>query len=284
MKIDETAIGRRITDEENKAIQLSILKYFSDFCEKNHLRYFLGDGTLLGAIRHNGYIPWDDDIDVRMPRPDYERLIMVFNDQKSNYKLINPRDKISRHFYVKIIDTRTIKIERRVKYHGEYLGVDIDVFPIDGAPDDICEFEKMSAQLRSYNKAFAYKKKGFIMSVLGRGKDVLSRRYPARFIPFKSCNDILDITDNIIHRYPYDGSNYRCAVGIMDHFRFPAILCEDAIEHQFEDGLFKIPSCYDELLRIQYGDYMELPPVSEQEPHHFYKIYWRNNLCNGDQL
>lgn len=67
--------GRLLTDEENKKVQLDILKYVDGYCAEHGLRYFLGDGTLLGAIRHHGYIPWDDDIDIRMPRPDYNKLM-----------------------------------------------------------------------------------------------------------------------------------------------------------------------------------------------------------------
>lgn len=124
------------------------------------LRYYLGDGTLIGAVRHHGYIPWDDDIDIRMPRPDYDELIRLFNESSkdSRYRLIEPRSKLAQHSFVKIIDSDTIKIEPYLDYKNGYLGVDIDVFPFDGCPSDEQEFTKWATTIRSYDKAFLYKK------------------------------------------------------------------------------------------------------------------------------
>ena len=130
---------RLMSLEEHKKVQVDILVSFAKFCEENNLRYFMAYGTLLGAIRHKGFIPWDDDIDVWMPREDYNILIETFKS-KNNYQLIDPRGKMARHPYVKIIDINTIKIEKLVDYREGNLGVDIDVFPLDGQPDNEREF------------------------------------------------------------------------------------------------------------------------------------------------
>ena len=275
-KVTES-IGKPISLEEHKKIQFDILKFFSSFCEANGLRYFLADGTLLGAVRHKGFIPWDDDIDVRMPRPDYDKLIDIFVDDSGRFQLINPRSENAYHFTVKIIDTNTIKIERRMNYRNGFLGVDIDVFPIDGAPDREDEFNKWQYDIRSYNKAYMYKKKGILLSALGRGKDLLEKRQPAMFVPFMSCASIMDITDSLYKQYPYDTSPYRCAVGIVDHFRFPSDSCDSFIMMEFEGEKFRAPIGYDCILKTQYGEYMKLPPANQQISHHRNNVFWKRN-------
>jgi lipopolysaccharide cholinephosphotransferase len=125
---------RTITQDELKSIQLDLLQKTADFCEANGIRYFLCGGTLLGAIRHKGYIPWDDDIDIVMPRPDYERFCKTFNQPDSVYKvkslLTHPDYACA---FAKVYDNRTMLKE--LHYKGVHFGVYIDVLPVDGVKD-----------------------------------------------------------------------------------------------------------------------------------------------------
>ena len=98
---------RPISVEEHKKIMLEILLYFDKFCKEHNLRYYLADGSLIGCIRHQGFIPWDDDIDLEMPRPDWLKLKELFVDQ-GPYVLCTPFDKDSRFHFSKIYDSRTI--------------------------------------------------------------------------------------------------------------------------------------------------------------------------------
>ena len=275
----EGQIGAPIESEEQKQIQLEILKYVASFCENNNLRYFLADGTLIGAVRHHGYIPWDDDIDIRMPRPDYERMCEIFNSQDNEciYRLIRPIDDEAQHYFVKIYDTRTIKVEPFLKYVKSYIGIDIDVFPIDGAPSNQDEYDKYQKTIRGYNKAYILKKKTLLRRIMTIGKDLAKKRFKAKFCPFTSCNTLAKTAENICKKYKYDESEYVCHLGIGDRFRFPRS-CYDKFEMaQFEDSQFRIPCGYDTILTAHYGDYMTLPPVEKQITHHVNKVFWKNN-------
>ena len=121
--------------EELKCIQLDLLQKTAEFCENNGIRYFLCGGTLIGAIRHHGYIPWDDDIDISMPRPDYDKFIKIFNKPENYYQVIDMSNNSKYGFpFAKVHDTRTLVNE--LQYSRDSFGVYIDIFPIDGVGED----------------------------------------------------------------------------------------------------------------------------------------------------
>lgn len=275
---NKNIFGQLLTVEENKKAQLDILSYVDAFCSKMGLRYYLGDGTLIGAVRHHGYIPWDDDIDIRMPRPDYDELIRIFNDgsKDSRYRLIEPKSKLAQNSFVKIIDSDTIKIEPYLDYKNGYLGVDIDVFPFDGCPSDEQEFTEWATTIRSYDKAFLYKKRIWYRAILSRAKDFFCKRLHAKWLPFVSSDEILTTIENSFQEYPFDKSEYICGVNVVDCFRVPADAIKAYMLVPFEDRTFRIPVGYDAILTAQYGNYMQLPPIEEQVTHHTNKVYWKN--------
>ena len=131
----KTKAMKIITSEELKAIQLDLLQKTADFCKENGIRYYLCGGTLLGAIRHKGYIPWDDDIDISMPRPDYDRFISMFNKPENDYQVIDMSNNKKYGLpFAKVHDTRTFVDE--LQYTKDQFGVYIDIFPIDGVGED----------------------------------------------------------------------------------------------------------------------------------------------------
>ena len=130
---------RKIDEDELKSIELDILKDVANFCDENGLRYYLCGGTLLGAIRHKGFIPWDDDIDIIMPRPDYIKFAELYNKRDSPYRTDSLlTDKNWTSAFAEVQDTRTIKIYSDFSLPQER-GVSIDLFPIDGAPENEAE-------------------------------------------------------------------------------------------------------------------------------------------------
>ncbi len=125
--------GKEITLEEMKGIELNILKQIHELCISQGFRYFLIGGTLLGAVRHKGFIPWDDDIDIGMPRSDYERFIEYCSSNEVPFKLVcNKTDPNYGYLFAKAVDRNTVLIEENANKDGAELGIYVDIFPIDG--------------------------------------------------------------------------------------------------------------------------------------------------------
>lgn len=134
---------KEVTFEESKRIQLDVLLYFDDYCKRNGLHYSLGEGTLIGAVRHKGFIPWDDDIDVLMLRADYDKFV---NTYKGKYRLISPRTEKHWLFcHSRLADERTI-VEWNSPYEICNHGLWIGVFPIDNYPDNLNEWQEVKSK------------------------------------------------------------------------------------------------------------------------------------------
>lgn len=268
---------RLIDFEENKNIQIELLTAFDEYCREKNLIYFLGYGSLIGAVRHNGFIPWDDDIDILMPRKDYEILITSFNNSINvpHIKLVSPFEERAKHPIVKIIDTRTIKIEEGVKYKSdkEYLGIDLDIFPIDGQPNDELEFVKWRKKLVKCYKAYSL----MIMDFLKLGKKFKIEKIWVTILYRNKKNALLKA--NLLHqKYSYDTSEY---VGVCESMyvddgdRVKKECYDVAIDHLFENKMYKIPVGYDSILRNIYGNYMKLPSLDKQQRHHRNNVFWK---------
>ena len=260
---------REVTLEEMRTIQLDILDKIHDYCEKNNLRYSLSGGTLLGAVRHQGYIPWDDDIDIMMPRPDYEKFFANFNGA---YKDLTAQyyknDKALFYFFGKVYNNKTSMIEDGNSKTGVY----IDVFPIDGMPDTINDVNKychemldVREELKKTTKFYKFKK--------GRG---LRIKYYIKLLLYPSRKKTIAKLDSIISKYKYDMSKH---VGVaMGQYGIKEWLTADIFADYtylpFEHKLRKCIAGYDKYLSSLYGKYMELPPVEERKRHHLIKAYW----------
>jgi len=138
---------KKISQLTQKQILLQILIYVDSICKQNSIEYSLCGGSLLGAIRHHGFIPWDDDVDILLSRPNYEKLIDVLKKKKDKYKLLLDTDKGSYYAYTKLFDSRTI-LKTKYKFDQKVgLGIFIDIFPIDGLPDSLEERKDFQQEL-----------------------------------------------------------------------------------------------------------------------------------------
>lgn len=262
--------------EELKALQMDVLTAIDKFCTENGITYSLAGGTLLGAIRHKGYIPWDDDIDIYLYRDDYNKLISTFPElYEGRYKIASlERDKGWVRPYANAYDDRTIVIESSTE--KEHIGVNIDLFPIDNVPDDEQEWKKYDIPRRRIQKFHALR---FVKLKKGRGffknATVLITRWLTFFI---SKRKVAEYLDKVAQKHNNYETNYvfSNAQGILVKRRFLKKVFDNIVDLPFENRVFKGFADYDEYLRNAYGDYMKLPPVEKRVTHHGFKAYWKN--------
>lgn len=265
----------KLSLSEIKQCEFDILLNFDLICKEHRLKYYLAGGTLLGAIRHKGFIPWDDDIDICMPRKDYLRFIEIFKNCCNNEHL-SIKSNILNNFdapFAKIVDNRTIVDN---KYSDENINKHlwIDILPVDGLPDDIEIVKKI------YNQCDFYRKLLMLQDAkLGEGTTAI-KKYCKYVLKPLAClygkGKCIERIEELAAQYPYDECNY---VGIItwglygSGERMPKEGFEKSIEVEFEGHKFPAFSCWDSYLTGLYGDYMQLPPVEKRKTHDI-EVYW----------
>ena len=271
-------MNKEITSEEVKAIQLNLLQTVHDFCLKHKINYSLAYGTLLGAVRHGGYIPWDDDIDIAMLRDDYELFAQMFNKENRAYHFYDCRNDKDVHIgFGKVADTRTLVVEGAATKN---LGVAIDIFPIDDLGDTYEEAKRFldSFKVWKYLRIMKSRDVSAVRTNWKKPLFVLAKLlflwYPLHKIPQKMLKRVLD------NRMP--NSKY---VGLIlgSGFSEKAIversMWKDLQQIGFENGTFLAIRDFDKYLRREYGNYMEFPPEEERVPQHdFYGVYRIENV------
>ena len=255
-------------------VDLDIVKEVVAICNKHGFTYYMLGGTMLGAIRHKGFIPWDDDIDLGIPRKDYDRFLEVAPKELSAHlRMVNYHTDPEYHYYItRILDTETKVEEERIGNENRYTNASIDIFPVDGTPNNKM-LRKIYFFRVLYHRALmslCYKDSIDRKRPRGTAEKVLlwvMERLPVEKIttPYKQKEKI----DKLLRKQKVEGAKF---IGnIMGAYRtkeiVPAEFYGKGKMYPFEDMELRGMGMADEYLKWTYGDYMQLPPEDKRKTH-----------------
>lgn len=271
---------REITPKEQKKLMLGILEHIDTICRKNDIKYSLIGGSLIGAIRHRGYIPWDDDIDIVLTEKNYRKLVEILDKEVGRYQTFKYGRECKEIGFRKLIDTKTHVIEDGFVYNPSY-GIYVDIFSYFPLSNDKKTRKKQFDRLKFLLKLVVfYRRKG------GTHDDNLIRKIMAPikmvFSRLIGCKRINRMYENMCGEKKSDEkSKYIvCAFPCYD-FDKEVQLREYTggyVDVKFENLNVMVFKNYDKILRTTFGDYMQLPPESERIPKHCLKAWWREGF------
>ena len=270
-------MGIKMENKNNiKSLQLiclEILKEIDRVCEKHNILYWLDSGSMLGAVRHNGFIPWDDDLDIKMYRDDYEKFLAVAPQELKKQYFLQTHQTDSEYplFFAKVRKNNTFIDEKRYRRLKIHKGIYVDIFPVDKLGSNIKVAKKHCRKLRVFyffylllerkvdtnttDKYYLFFKIiRFFFIPLSFFKERFRKIFEKGLIKYNSTTD---------SRFIGSVSVLQSGKSIYEKEWFSGFF-----KHQFEDMEANIPIGYDEFLKSQYGDYMKLPPKEKQIPEH----------------
>lgn len=274
---------RHLTLQELQQFSLDILKDVAGFCEKNNIRYSLGYGTMLGAVRHKGFIPWDDDVDIMMPREDYEKFRTIYKSKL--YSFIDSRNTPDCYIaFGRVCDTKKTLASSCIPWVKKDVGVWIDIFPVDRVPDDKDTFDriydsllllmKLNVGIRRVHTISSSRlsvRKRLKIWVLKRTHPRLIKRNPADIV--KDMNTLISL---VSPAESHHWSQLCCPDSGTNEF-FDDDEISEYVKMPFEDSEFFVWKGYDKILRDSYGDFMTLPPENKRRPlQNYISFYWKD--------
>lgn len=253
---------------------LEIVKEVVRICDENGLMYYMLGGTMLGAIRHKGFIPWDDDIDLGLPRKDYEKFLEIAPKLMPNHlKLVNYKTDPDYHYYItRILDTETKVIENRFASEGKYTNVSIDIFPLDGSPNNSLLRKIYCTRLMVHRAMSSLANKALMdVNKKRKWKEKLLFDFMRLFPTDKMFNfyNQLNKCDKLLKKYPMSESLY--TGNMMGAYKVRELVDTswygEDVFYDFEGIKLRGFKEYDKYLTQLYGDYMKLPPEDRRRIH-----------------
>lgn len=267
---------KKIELEELKQIELNMMQEINKVCQDNGIHYYMVGGTLLGAVRHKGFIPWDDDIDIAMPRKDFEKFCAALKEKKFNYE-VQFYDNVDNYGYAspKIVDKRTVLVDYKLGFGREEGSVFIDVFLYDGMGENLREAYMRYFFLKIFKKMVFLSKRNFKME--SAVKSIVF------FLPCAVCKLIGAKRLNIFYnklcaKHDFYNSEYvACVAGRYGKREvFKRKIFEKTIAMTFENLRLQAPQEYKTYLTSIYGDYMKLPSKEKQVSNHTSEEWWKD--------
>ena len=254
---------------EIQVVQLEIAREVKEICEKLNLQYFLIGGTLLGAVRHKGFIPWDDDFDLAIPRRDYEKFIRYCSSYLNPKYFLHCHETDPEYWldYAKIRKNGTLLEEKLISKIETHKGIFVDIFPLDNVPGPDSRVLKLQSKIVGYLTTFIYRKRGLDMKYHYNRKQsilyLIMKRLKISSLA-KLQKGIMTIYANRSTAYWVSfGSNYSHITETMPKHKYLP-----SRDLEFEGILFKVPADYEYVLTRLFGDYMILPPVEQRVGRH----------------
>ncbi len=272
---------KELTNSELQQISLDILKDVHSFCEVNHIRYSIAYGTLIGALRHKGFIPWDDDVDIVMPRPDFELFCKTYHSDQGMRLIYYGNDKSALAAFARVCECEKTDYQTERPWTIQKSGVWIDIFPLDGVVNQK-EYSRRYKRLKRISSivykfrrqnhhivasdSFWSKTKTIIAKVIGLGG----------MLPAMLLKQIV----SIMTKHNYDGCETFGQMSCLDDgpILFSKEDFKDIVLLDFEDVKLCAMNGYDTVLRQVYGDYMQLPPEDKRAPKQYWiHFLWKNS-------